>query len=129
MIASLFESSIPATGQAGEAANPSVFTSPMAMVLAAAEYAAQAHRGQTRKGLSRRPYVEHVLSVAGTLTSHGITDPLTLAAALLHDTIEDCGRTRDELATVFGPEVADVVVEVSDDHRLPAWQRKKVQVD
>jgi guanosine-3',5'-bis(diphosphate) 3'-pyrophosphohydrolase len=102
---------------------------PQALILAAAEYAAESHRGQTRKGLSRRPYVEHVLSVAGTLASNGVDDPVALAAALLHDTIEDCGKTRDELARRFGERVADVVVEVSDDGRLSQAQRKQKQID
>ena len=109
------------------AANPR--TAPTPLILAAAEYAAVAHRGQTRKGESRRPYVEHVLAVAGTLTAHGVDDAAVLAAALLHDTIEDCGRTRDELAAVFGAEVADIVAEVSDDTRLPSRERKRLQVE
>lgn len=108
---------------------PDSRTVPTALVLAAAEYAAVAHRGQTRKGESRRPYVEHVLAVAGTLSSHGVTDAAVLAAALLHDTIEDCGRTREELAAVFGPEVAGIVAEVSDDPRLHSRERKRLQVE
>lgn len=99
------------------------------LILSAAEYAAQAHRGQTRKGESRRPYVEHVLAVAATLADHGVQDPITLAAALLHDTIEDCGRTHDELALRFGAQVADVVVEVSDDPDMTQAQRRQCQMD
>jgi guanosine-3',5'-bis(diphosphate) 3'-pyrophosphohydrolase len=101
---------------------------PWELVLSAAEYAAQAHRGQTRKGSSQRPYVEHCIGVANILASHGVDDPVTLAAALLHDTIEDCHKTRDELAAKFGDAVADVVVEVTDDKTLEKTARKESQV-
>jgi len=98
------------------------------VIVTAADFAARAHRGQTRKGRSRRPYIEHVLAVTSTLSTHGIDDPVTLAAALLHDTIEDCGLTRDGLAAVFGDHIADVVLEVSDDPRLPLRSRRLLQI-
>lgn len=106
-----------------------IAATPFSIVMAAADFAARAHRGQTRKGRSRRPYIEHVLAVSGLLSAHGVVDPVTLAAALLHDTIEDCGLTRDGLATVFGGTIADVVLEVSDDPRLPLARRRRIQID
>jgi guanosine-3',5'-bis(diphosphate) 3'-pyrophosphohydrolase len=50
-------------------------------------------------------------------------------AGLLHDTIEDTGTTRDELAAVFGEDVASLVLEVSDDTRRDRESRKRLQVE
>ena len=52
-----------------------------------------------------------------------------LAAALLHDTIEDTNTTHDELEIVFGHEVARIVDECSDDKALSKLERKQAQVD
>jgi guanosine-3',5'-bis(diphosphate) 3'-pyrophosphohydrolase len=49
-------------------------------------------------------------------------------AALLHDTIEDVGVTREEIAQRFGADVADLVVEVTDDKSLPKKERKRLQI-
>jgi guanosine-3',5'-bis(diphosphate) 3'-pyrophosphohydrolase len=51
-----------------------------------------------------------------------------LIAAILHDTVEDTDTTGDELADVFGREIADMVLEVSDDKSLPKTERKRLQV-
>jgi (p)ppGpp synthase/HD superfamily hydrolase len=53
-------------------------------------FAAQAHRGQARKGTDI-PYIVHPVGVMLLLRASGETDPEVLAAALLHDTLEDCG--------------------------------------
>ena len=58
----------------------------------------------------------------------GVDDPVTLAAALLHDTIEDTGSMREELAGMFGEDVASVVVEVTDDKHLAKAARKREQI-
>jgi (p)ppGpp synthase/HD superfamily hydrolase len=50
-------------------------------------------------------------------------------AALLHDTIEDVGVTRQELAERFGEDVASLVAEVTDDKSLPKETRKALQVE
>jgi GTP diphosphokinase / guanosine-3',5'-bis(diphosphate) 3'-diphosphatase len=52
-----------------------------------------------------------------------------LAAALLHDTIEDTNTTHDEIEIVFGHEIANIVDECSDDKRLGKMERKQAQVD
>jgi guanosine-3',5'-bis(diphosphate) 3'-pyrophosphohydrolase len=52
-----------------------------------------------------------------------------LAAALLHDTLEDTETSAAELRAEFGPEIARVVCEVTDDKRLPKKQRKELQVE
>jgi guanosine-3',5'-bis(diphosphate) 3'-pyrophosphohydrolase len=68
--------------------------------------------------------------VANVLASEaGIVDPITLAAALLHDTIEDTDTTAAEIKDQFGPEVAAVVVEVTDDKSLLKHERKRLQIE
>jgi guanosine-3',5'-bis(diphosphate) 3'-pyrophosphohydrolase len=100
------------------------------MLLTASAFAADKHRGQRRKGADALPYINHPIAVANVLASEaGITDPVTLAAALLHDTVEDTATTFAELIETFGPEVAGVVAEVTDDKALPKEARKRLQVE
>ena len=69
-------------------------------------YAAAAHAGQTR--LSGEPYLSHPLAVAYTLSEMRMDGP-TVAAGLLHDTVEDTRATIEEIDEQFGEEVADIV--------------------
>ena len=64
------------------------------------------HRDQLRK--SGEPYITHPVAVAGILADLGMP-PAPLAAALLHDTVEDCGYSLDALREDFGDEVAHLV--------------------
>jgi GTP pyrophosphokinase len=68
--------------------------------------AARAHSGQKRR--SGDPYITHPLAVTTILAELGMTPP-TLAAALLHDTVEDTDYDLDELRRDFGPEIAMLV--------------------
>jgi GTP diphosphokinase / guanosine-3',5'-bis(diphosphate) 3'-diphosphatase len=70
------------------------------------EVAAKWHSGQVRK--SGDPYITHPLAVATILAELGMNHE-TLAAALLHDTIEDTDYTLDELRADFGPDIAALV--------------------
>ncbi|HEB54518.1 MAG TPA: bifunctional (p)ppGpp synthetase/guanosine-3',5'-bis(diphosphate) 3'-pyrophosphohydrolase, partial [bacterium] len=102
--------------------------SPAGLLVTAAAFAARQHRDQRRKG-SNTPYVNHPLSVARRLIEiGGVDDPVTLAAAILHDTIEDTDATQELLTAQFGAEVADVVAEVSDDGSLAKAERKREQI-
>ena len=94
----------------------------------ALHFAALRHRHQLRKGAAGYPYVNHVIAVADLLAQNGVDDLITLQAALLHDTIEDTETTPDELAGRFGPEVRDLVLEVTDDKNLPKNERKHLQI-
>ncbi|MBU1229586.1 MAG: bifunctional (p)ppGpp synthetase/guanosine-3',5'-bis(diphosphate) 3'-pyrophosphohydrolase [Proteobacteria bacterium] len=69
-------------------------------------FTAQAHAGQTR--LSGEPYLSHPMSVANILADMKLDEP-TVAAGLLHDTVEDTGTSIDEIEELFGDEVADIV--------------------
>ena len=79
----------------------------MTLVSDAMIFASRAHDGMLRKG-TNIPYIVHpaeVAAIAATLTD----DPEILAAALLHDVMEDCGVSEAELAERFGARVAQLV--------------------
>jgi GTP pyrophosphokinase len=78
----------------------------VALIERAYAAAEKAHRGQKRK--SGEPYITHPVAVAQILADLGI-GPKTLAAALLHDTVEDTDYTLDELRADFGDEIAMLV--------------------
>lgn len=103
-------------------------TSIVARLLAALHFAADKHRDQRRKGEDASPYINHPIMVAETLARFGVTDPVTLQAAALHDTLEDTESTPHELERLFGPDVRNVVMEVTDDKNLPKTERKEAQV-
>ena len=98
-------------------------------ILNAANFAAEKHATQKRKGAATEPYVNHLLEVAH-LVSTALSEPDTnlVIAALLHDVIEDSGVTKDEVAERFGTDVADLVAEVTDDKSLPKAERKSLQI-
>jgi guanosine-3',5'-bis(diphosphate) 3'-pyrophosphohydrolase len=99
------------------------------LVLKAATFAAEKHRTQRRKDAEASPYINHPLALAHILCSQGgITDPTVLAAALLHDTMEDTETSFGELEREFGPRVAGIVAEVTDDKSKPKHERKRLQV-
>ncbi|WKZ82798.1 MAG: bifunctional (p)ppGpp synthetase/guanosine-3',5'-bis(diphosphate) 3'-pyrophosphohydrolase [Acidimicrobiia bacterium] len=79
------------------------------------ERAAAAHAGQLRK--SGEPYITHPLAVTQILAGYGL-DAETLAASLLHDTVEDTGLTLDEIRTEFGDTVAGLIDGVTKLDRL-----------
>eukprot|EP01105_Mastigella_eilhardi_P012214 TRINITY_DN2802_c0_g1_i1.p1 TRINITY_DN2802_c0_g1~~TRINITY_DN2802_c0_g1_i1.p1 ORF type:complete len:550 (-),score=182.50 TRINITY_DN2802_c0_g1_i1:91-1740(-) len=104
------------------------YKTPSALFAKAATFAACKHAQQRRKGGSNEPFVNHPLGVATILTEAGVTDSAVLQAALLHDTVEDTNTKPLELECCFGPKVASIVQEVSDDKALPKAERKKQQV-
>ena len=98
----------------------------MSMLAQAVCFAAQMHDGTTRKG-SELPYIVHPMEVAaivGTLTE----DEEVLAAAVLHDVMEDCGVAFDELERRFGLRVAQLVEAESHTHHedmRASWEARK----
>lgn len=100
------------------------------ILLRAVEFAAEKHRDQRRKGVEASPYINHPIQVAEILATVGkVDDVTTLAAALLHDTVEDTDTSPEDLESVFGSEVAEVVSEVTDDKSLAKAQRKRLQIE
>lgn len=98
-------------------------------LLHALDLAAAKHRGQRRKDTEKSPYINHPIAVARLLWECGVHEEIVLLAGVLHDTIEDTATTHDELASLFGADVADVVAEVTDDKSLPKARRKELQVE
>jgi guanosine-3',5'-bis(diphosphate) 3'-pyrophosphohydrolase len=114
----------------GAAAAPKDKPSTPAMLIGALHFAADKHRNQRRKDKDASPYINHPIALAKILAVEGgVEDGLVLCAALLHDTIEDTETSYDELAGQFGREIADVVLEVTDDKALPKAERKQLQID
>jgi guanosine-3',5'-bis(diphosphate) 3'-pyrophosphohydrolase len=100
------------------------------LLLDAITFAADRHRNQRRKGPGDIPYINHPLTVANIIASvGGVADIDVLRAAVLHDTVEDVGVTKDELISLFGEKVADLVMEVTDDKTLPKPARKAAQIE
>lgn len=100
----------------------------MRRIAEAYDFAAQAHAGQTRKGAAAEPYINHVTDVAARLARSPEASEAALLAAILHDVAEDTERTLAEIEDRFGPEVAALVAEVTDDKSLPKAERKRLQV-
>jgi (p)ppGpp synthase/HD superfamily hydrolase len=102
----------------------------MLLVARAADFAARAHVTQRRKGAAQEPYVNHLAEVALLLTqATGGRDAALIAAGWLHDTLEDTATEREELAALFGEDIAALVAEVSDDKALPRAERKRLQIE
>ena len=98
----------------------------MTLVSEAMIFAARAHDGALRKG-TNLPYIVHpaeVAAIAAALTD----DPEVLAAALLHDVMEDCGVTQEELTAQFGSRVAHLVLcesQIYEGDPRKTWIRRK----
>lgn len=96
------------------------------LIQSAYVYAASAHAGQTR--LSGEPYLSHPLAVAYTLADMGFDEP-TVAAGLLHDTVEDTKATIEEIDDSFGEEVADIVDGVTKISLIPFENKEEAQAE
>ena len=84
-----------------------------ARLLDAFAFALERHASQTRKGTDAIPYISHPLAVASLVMELG-GDEDEAIAALLHDVVEDCGVTLNEIAQRFGPRVASLVEGATD---------------
>lgn len=96
------------------------------LVRAALEKARAAHEGQVRNGSGGMPYIEHPTTVAARLEEHGYRDEV-LAAALLHDVVEDSETTLDELRELFGEDVAGLVGALTDDESIESYRERKAE--
>jgi guanosine-3',5'-bis(diphosphate) 3'-pyrophosphohydrolase len=105
--------------------------SDIGLILQAAHFSADKHRDQRRKGHRSTPYINHPLEVAERLQRiGGIEDAEVLAAAILHDTIEDTKTSRDELARAFGKRIAGLVTELTVANEGIHWaERKRNEID
>jgi GTP pyrophosphokinase len=90
------------------------------------EVANKAHEGQRRA--SGESYIEHPLAVAGILADLEM-DRQTIAAALLHDVVEDTSITTEQVASEFGDEIANLVDGVTKLTRIPYQSKEEAQVE
>jgi len=100
------------------------------VLLHALDFAADRHRDQRRKDTGQTPYVNHLITVADLIANvGGVSDQAVLAAAVLHDVVEDAGVSNAEVAQRFGADVASLVAEVTDDKSLDKQERKRLQIE
>ncbi len=100
------------------------------LLVRAMEFAARKHSTQRRKDVEASPYINHPIALITVLcVEAGISDVNVLAAAALHDTVEDTETTFAELKDEFGAKIASVVAELTDDKTLPKAQRKRMQIE
>lgn len=93
------------------------------MIDKAIEFATKAHEGQFRKG-TKRPYIVHPIEV-GDIVASMTKDEEVISAAILHDTIEDCGGVTEELLREqFSDRVASIVAQESED-KSRTWKERK----
>jgi len=96
------------------------------LVMKAQQVAADAHKGQKRKH-SNDPYLIHPMRVARRVMTRPDATPEMVAAAWLHDVVEDTPVTLDEIGKEFGSEIAQLVRELtnaSEGSRAPRKERK-----
>jgi (p)ppGpp synthase/HD superfamily hydrolase len=96
------------------------------LVRSALERARSDHEGQVRNGSGGMPYVEHPVRVAALLDEQGY-DEKALAAALLHDVVEDSETTLDDLRELFGEEVSGMVGALTDDESIDSYRARKAE--
>ncbi len=85
--------------------------------------ATAAHHGPRREGDTD---IDHPVAVAELLSAEGF-DPQIVAAALLHDVVEDTATETGEIEQRFGPEVALLVAEMTEDEEIEPYERRKAE--
>jgi (p)ppGpp synthase/HD superfamily hydrolase len=88
-------------------------------------FACSQHHGQRRKG-SGAPYITHPLAVSSIVGQYGGDEDQAIAA-LLHDVMEDCGVTREQIEARYGDRVAGIVAACTDttEQPKPPWRPRK----
>jgi guanosine-3',5'-bis(diphosphate) 3'-pyrophosphohydrolase len=100
------------------------------LIARAWNFSAERHAKQRRKGEAQEPYMNHPAEVAELVaTATEGHDANLVAAAVLHDTVEDTATLLGELASIFNADIAGLVAEATDDKRLDKVERKRLQVE
>ncbi len=95
------------------------------LIKEALETARRAHAGQVRSGSSDgMPFIEHPIAVAERLIQHRYGDQV-LAAALLHDVVENSDIDVSQLRERFGEEVAELVAALTEDETIASYEERK----
>lgn len=97
-----------------------------AIIEKAYDYAVQAHKGQLR--LSGEAFINHPLNVAAILAELEL-DVLTIAAAILHDVVEDTSVTLEDIRSIFGDEISLLVDGVTKLSRIEYTSKEEQQVE
>ena len=82
------------------------------------------HRGQERESDHAAFIVLHPLEVASLVRNTGQPEAV-VAAAILHDTVEDTDAEADDIAARFGVEIAEIVTAMTEDAQIPQFERRK----
>jgi (p)ppGpp synthase/HD superfamily hydrolase len=90
----------------------------------ALEMAEAAHAGQTRRGSGGMAYIHHPVAVAELLAANGFDEP-AVAAALLHDVVEDSEASVEDIEAGFGQPVARLVAALTEDESIEPFERRK----
>ena len=99
----------------------------MDLIFKAINFAARAHAGQTRKKTAPDlPYIVHPVGVA-ILLAQTRADEKTIAAGLLHDVVEDCNVSKEEIEKEFGADVARMVNDVTEQDKKAPWSVRKAE--
>ncbi|MEY4616492.1 MAG: hypothetical protein RJB66_1452 [Pseudomonadota bacterium] len=102
----------------------------LSLTMKALDFAARKHRDQRRKDHHSSPYINHPIALAQILVNEAnIDDEVVIAAAILHDTIEDTDTSPEEIEVHFGAHIRSIVEEVTDDMTLPKMERRALQVE
>ena len=104
-------------------------SSNLPLLFRALQFAADHHRDDRRRDIDVSPYINHPIGVAAELVAANVEDPEILAAALLHDTIEDTLATPEDLEGEFWARVCRLVLAVTDDKSLDRDERRRLQVE
>ena len=114
----------------GKLAKEQTMSDQITRIAHALDFAARKHTHQRRKGTHQEPYVNHLAEVAHLVAeATGGEDANLVIAALLHDCVEDQGVKAHEIAALFGEDVANLVMAVTDDKTIDKSLRKQAQVD
>jgi guanosine-3',5'-bis(diphosphate) 3'-pyrophosphohydrolase len=95
-----------------------------ALIGGALEMAREAHAGQVRNASGGRPYIDHPVTVAAQLVEDDFSDEV-LAAALLHDVVEDSELGIEDIRRASGDRVAEIVDALTDDESVDSYEERK----
>lgn len=94
------------------------------MKLKAKRFATAAHYGQVRKSEPEKPMIIHPIAVAKILEKYGYDDNV-VSAGYLHDVIEDTKYTFNDIYTIFGKDIANLVLSASEPDKSLSWEERK----